>query len=178
MEDSDEYILQLPQNEIRIQLAPFWKRTAAYLIDLAIFYFIFFQIFMTVYISATGIPIGDANLLQEYMMFNPEIGVKLATGIVGSSFVFLFYFMVTEVYFGASFGKSIFKIRTTDLSGRNVDYWQSFVRSLTKTVLLPLLAFDIMSILWTNQKQRFSEILAGSKVIYSPQLEVIYKVYR
>ena len=142
MEESENYEITLPQDEVEITAAPLWKRTAAYLIDLAIFYFIFFQVFMVVYIAVTGIPLSDdINAFEKYIETNPQMAAKMLTGMVGASFVFLFYFVLTERVLGGSFGKQILKLKVVAINDEEVHYWQAFLRSLTKTIFLPLLVF-------------------------------------
>lgn len=177
-EGAEEYQFGLPQDEVEIEPAPILKRTFAYLIDLAIFYFIFFQIFMMIYINITGIPAaGSIGMFEAYIAENAEAATKVFTGFVGSLFVFLFYFMVTEKVLGASMGKHFLKLKVVALNNREITYWQAFVRNITKTVLFPFLVFDILGIFWTANKQRLSEMLAGTKVIYSGMLELVYEVF-
>ena len=178
MEESENYEITLPQEEVEIEKAPLWKRAVAYIIDLAVYYFIFFQIFMMIYIAATGIPFSeDVTAIQNYIEFNPELGVKMFTGFVGTTFVFLFYFVLTERVLGGSFGEMIMKLKVVAIDGEEISYWRAFLRNLTKSVFIPLLVFDVVTLFWTKEQQRLTEIISGTKVIYSPKLELVYEVY-
>jgi uncharacterized RDD family membrane protein YckC len=178
MEESENYEITLPQEEVEIEKAPLWKRAVAYIIDLAVYYFIFFQIFMMIYIAATGIPFSeDFTAVQNYMAVNPELSMKMFTGLVGTTFVFLFYFVLTERVLGGSFGEMIMKFKVVAVNGEGISYWQAFLRNLTKSIFIPLLIFDLVTMFWTKEHQRVTEIISGTKVIYSPKLELVYEVY-
>jgi uncharacterized RDD family membrane protein YckC len=178
MEDNEEYIVELPQQEVKTRHADVWRRAVAYLIDCVIFYFVFFQIFMLVFIPMAGIPMSeDLDVMERYIETNPSIGAKIFAGTVATSFVFLFYFMLSETILGASLGKSIMKLYVVDNEIKSITYQKAVIRNLTKTILLPLLLVDLSGLLWTNGRQRLTDSIAGTNVIYSPKLELEYEVY-
>ena len=171
-EDTEpEYEFKLPQEEVTVSDAPFWRRTLAYIIDCAFFYFVPFQIFMYIYLSKTGLLFSDIAGLQEYVMHNTSAQIKIMVGFVAVLFVFLFYFMLAEKNFKTTFGK---KIMGLEVSGK-LTYWNVFLRNLTKTVLFFVLPVDIAGLfVW---KQRFTEKISGTKVIYYIKLALSYEMF-
>jgi uncharacterized RDD family membrane protein YckC len=175
-EEPEGYSYNLPEGEIEIIDAPLWKRLAAYLIDTVFFYFVFFQIFIGIYISSIGIPL-DAGYteLSNYLATHPVASGKVLIGFFGAAIVYLFYFTMTEKEFGTTLGKWVMKLRVVSLSGNSLSYSQALVRNLTKTVLLPLLPIDALGVLITKEKQGFSDIITGTRVIYRGELGLEYE---
>jgi uncharacterized RDD family membrane protein YckC len=176
--EPESFSIHLPQQEVEITPAPFWKRTLAFIIDFALVYFVFFQLFMIIYASMTGLPIGgDVGALQSYMQLKPEISEKVFVTLVAGTFILLFYFTLMERVIGSTVGKKLLNLSVVSLHHNRINYVQAIIRNLTKSILLPLLVFDMIWIFFTKNKQRFSEIFAGTKVIYEPKLVLEYEVY-
>ena len=171
-EDTEpEYEFKLPQEEVTVSDAPFWRRTLAYAIDCAFFYFVPFQIFMYIYLSQTGLLFSDIAGLQEYLMHNISAQIKIMAGFVAALFVFLFYLMLAEKNFKTTFGK---KIMGLEVSGK-LTYWTVFLRNITKTIFVWALPIDLAGIFVC--RQRFTERISGTKVIYYIKLALSYEMF-
>lgn len=170
-----DFSYRLPQKEVEAEPAPLWRRIVAFLIDYVFVYIVFFQVFLLIYLSMAGIPdVSDVFALQNYASANTAVLAKMVVGTVVLFFIALFYFMLCETIFHATLGKKMLGLIVVSDSGK-LDYWQSFVRNLTKTILLPILVFDFVAIMFTEGRRRFTEILAATKVIYYPKLKLVYE---
>ncbi|MCD6575820.1 MAG: RDD family protein [Nanoarchaeota archaeon] len=168
-EESFEFIL--PEGEVGEQNAPFWRRAVAYVIDVFIFYFTFFQIFIAIYLPKVGFNLEEVDLVEQYVAASPDAALRLFVGLVVASFVLLFYFMILEVSFGTTIGKKLMGLR---VSGK-LNYINTFLRNLTKSVFVFLLPIDIIGIFLYGR--RFTESLSKTKVIYHNKLSVEYGVW-
>ena len=172
-EEPVEYVFDLPQEEVKIQNAPMLRRLGAFFIDALLIYFVFFQIFMLIYLPMIGFPAeAGMNELQEYFAANPAMMGKVAIGMFALLVIGLFYFTLTEKVFRKSLGKKMMGLEIVFKYDRN--YGRLLLRNLTKTILFPFLVIDLLGIFFNKNGQRFTEKLAGSKVIYEPKLNVIY----
>ncbi len=170
--DEGEYVFDIPQQEVDIQAAPFWRRVVAYLIDAIFFYFLPFQIFMAIYLPKVGLGFENVSAMQAYINAMPTAQMRLIVGFVAALFVFLFYFMLLEKNFKTTIGKKIMKLQ---IGGKKeLSYWDVFIRNLTKTVLFYLLPLDLLGIVF-NKGQRFSEKITNTKVIYFSPLSLVYE---
>lgn len=167
-----DYEFKLPQEEVSFAEAPFWRRMAAYLIDCAFFYFLPFQIFMYIYLSKTGLMFSDVSALQEYVAYSSSAQIKLIAGFVAVLFVFLFYFVLAEKNFKTTIGKKVMGLK---VSGKKMTYWTILLRNLTKTILFFAMPLDLIGIVFW--KQKISDIISGTKVIYYMKLALSYGMY-
>lgn len=163
----EQYTFRLPQRSVSAKPAPLLRRLLAYAIDFAIFYFILFPPFIMAYSSLRGIP---SEMLDNLVLSRGMEAMKIIALQFTSLTIFLFYFTITEAEFGASPGKILLGMQV-----QNAGYASSILRSLTKTVLLPLLPIDMLGLL-LKKNQRITELLSGTKVIYSKKLSLEFKV--
>ncbi len=169
LESVEKYNFEIPQNKVSYQKAPFWKRTLAYLIDCLFFYLIPFQIFMMIYLPKVGLGFDDMSEFEKYIMSSPELIGLLFIGLVSTLFIFLLYFMLVEKNFKTSIGKKLLKLKIK--SKNKLTYKDVFIRNITKTIFVFLLPIDLFGISITGQ--RFTEKIAGTKVIYYVRLLII-----
>ena len=172
IDDMGEYAFDFPQEEIDSQKAPFWRRAAAYLIDVTFFYFFLFQIFIAVYLPKVGLGLDDISAMGSYINSSPDASMRMIVGVVSSLFVFLAYFMLFEKNFGTTVGKKIMKIK---IDKKDMTYKDAFIRNLTKTILIFLLPLDLLGLALYGQ--RFTEKWTNTKVIYSGRLFLKYEVW-
>ncbi len=149
----------------------FWRRAIAYIIDATLFYFTFFQIFMLIYLPKAGFSLEDISTMSEYVAHSPDASFRFLIGLIGVSFVFLFYLAMFEKNFGTTIGKKIMRL---SISGE-LNYKNAFGRNLTKSILLPLLPFDVIGIFTSGE--RYTERLTKTKVIYHNDLSLNYGVW-
>lgn len=178
--DGDEpvYIYELPNEELKQAPAGFGRRFLAFAIDSALFYFVLFQIFFMIYASMAGIPVaGTPEAYTRFIMNNSAVYQKLVTGIIASGFVFLFYLVVSEKYFGATIGGHLMKLRVASTNQSELSFVRLVNRNITKSVLIPLLIIDMVPALFTEAKQRYTEIASNTKTVYVGKLELVYEGY-
>jgi len=144
----------------------FWRRAAAYVIDVFLFYFTFFQMFMLIYLPKAGFGLDDISTMSEYVAQSPDAAFRFLMGLVGVSFVLLFYLAMFEKNFGTTIGK---KVMGLSIEGK-LDYKNAFARNLTKSIFLPLLPFDLMGVFIDGNK--FTDKLTKTKVIYRNNLSL------
>ncbi len=78
----------------------------------------------------------------------------------------LLYFPASEVYNGATFGKSIMGLKVTTLSGAKPSWGQAFIRNISKIYWLLLLLDVIVGLaVQTDYRQKFSDKYAGTIVV-------------
>ena len=182
--DSDEKALEpeefeyvLPQKEIDLEAPPFWKRLAAYAIDLAIVYFLFYQIFLMIYLPRVGFPVTDnASQLEAFVSSNPTAYMQALVAVFMGLFLLWVYLSVCEKNLGYTFGKQILHIVTVSKAGKPLTYKQAFLRNLTKSVFFFLLPLDYLGSLFSKNRERISEYLSHTKVIYYKPLNLDYEV--
>jgi len=172
------YIYDLPDDEVKKESGPAWRRGLAFALDLVIFYFVFFQIFFMIYSYLAGIPVGGTAETYTRFILN-DLGTyqKLVTGLFASGFLMLFYFVVSEKYMGASLGEKIFKLKVVSTDNTKLGFGRLIVRNLTKSILLPLMIIDLVPIFFTKTKQRYTEWMSRTKVLYGGKLELVYEGY-
>jgi len=82
------------------------------------------------------------------------------------SLLFVFYNVVTEVMWGASFGKRFLHLKVVSKSGSRPDFAESFVRNISKIYWLLLLLDVIVGLAVTKgYQQKYSDKFMGTSVI-------------
>ena len=77
----------------------------------------------------------------------------------------IFYFPATEVYYGASIGKSVLGLKVTTLNGARPNWGQAFVRNVSKIYWVLLLLDVVVGLaIQTDYRQKFSDRYAGTVV--------------
>ena len=137
--------------------ANFWKRVAADLIDLTIYFILWIIIILTLGILATFIPMPD--LLQTLVV------------VIVSIACYLYYFVYTESsHTQATWGKQLFGLKVTDLAGKRVSFLRSLGRNLGALVSILTLGIGYLMCLWTQQKQCLHDKMENCLIIdKSPQ---------
>jgi uncharacterized RDD family membrane protein YckC len=178
--DGDEpvYIYGLPDDEVKQVKPGLFRRAGAYIIDLAIFYFIFFQIFFMIYSSMAGIPVGGTpQAYTTFILNNSAVYMKLITGVFASGFIFLCYLVVSEKYLGATPGGRMLGLKVISLDKTEMTFTRLINRNLLKSVLILFIILDSIPVFFTKNKQRYSEIVSGTKTVYGGKLELVYEGY-
>ncbi len=174
IENGEQYDFKLPQHELDFANAPAWRRAAAYLIDCLFFYVLLFQIFMMIYLPMVGLDFKNMSELEAYVAAVPGAMNLLIVGFVSSLFAFLVYFMLVEKNFNTSIGKKLMGLHIK--SKNKLTYKDTFFRNITKTVLFFMLPIDLLGML-DNKKQRITEKITGTKVIYHTKLFLIQEMW-
>lgn len=123
--------------------APLWMRFLAYILDSLIVIFI---------IS-----------LPFYYSFKLVKGYKPFLEIFWLTPLVIAYFAATEANFNASLGKMLVGLKVESLEGE-LEGWQAVTRNLTKFSPV-LLLLDTINCFLNEKDQRFSEVIAKTKVV-------------
>jgi|TARA_Y100000310_G_scaffold341870_1_gene442624 uncharacterized RDD family membrane protein YckC len=135
-------------------VAPFWKRVIAYIIDILIIN------------SIVVLPFRDSlnEIYKGEMLFkvsfNDIKSVLLMSMII--AILSLIYWVVLEYRIQQTIGKHIMNIYVISMT-KKINFSQIIIRNVTK-ISLPLLILDILYML-NNKSQRYTEKLSNTKVI-------------
>ncbi len=145
-----------------IVLASWIDRFIAWLID-----FIIVSIGLGILFAAISIPFWIA-FPQMFESVNMNILFRNGGGqwpsYIISSLVFMAYWIYFESSRGQSLGKKLLHLKTTDLTGKNIDVKTALIESFGKAFLLP---FDVILgwIFTNNKRQRIFNRASGTIVI-------------
>lgn len=166
------YIYGLPGKKIKLETAPLFKRSLAFLADLFLFYIIIYTPFMQIYLGQLGITITPETV--RYLIMSEEVRYYflIATSIL--SVIIVMYFTLMEYFFGMSAGKLFLKLRVMSAKGKKISFLQALVRNIPKNLLFLFTVLPIDCItLFTEKKQRLTEIMMGTRVISIPEFELV-----
>ncbi|MCW1296737.1 MAG: RDD family protein [Candidatus Parvarchaeota archaeon] len=166
--EAEEYVFSLPQEQVKFKPSPITKRILAYLIDITFFYFTFFSLYMSIFISFFGFSedIDFANLFLN----DPTMMNRFAIAVYLSSMILLLYFVLFEKE-GGSIGKKILRLRVMGENG--LSHEQLLIRNLTKTLLFPLLPIDLLGMMFTGKK--FTDQIAKTNVYEQEKLDIVFE---
>jgi uncharacterized RDD family membrane protein YckC len=128
--------------------APFGERVAAKLIDIV----------MVVAFTGTLAGLTGLFLPQDAWFI-----AALVIVMIGSSFVFGAYTVISEHVWGNTVGKRAMKLRVVRESGTRISLGQSLVRQLP--MFLQVYMIDVLFALFTDRKQRAFEMLSKTRVV-------------
>lgn len=163
-----EYSISLPEDELLPSSAQLTKRALAFILDLLIFNLVIYSPFMTAFHASSGIT--DEVLTIEYVTLNPKV-MGAVVGALGASLVLLLtYFALLEYFFGATIGKKFLGIKVMSKEHSLTTF---FARNLFKSLLLPILPFDLIGIAFSKSKQRFIDNALGVSVLSIGRIQLI-----
>lgn len=150
--------------DLELTLAPFGKRLAAWLIDLAIMIAYTFGFFRFVMPETSGSE-SFATLI----------------GMLGVGVPIMLYHFLQEVFFsGQSLGKRALRIRVVDMQGNEPTISQSLLRQVLRLVdiLMTSGMCALISALVTKNAQRVGDLVAGTVVIENkPKASITETIY-
>ncbi|HMK45385.1 MAG TPA: RDD family protein [Methanocella sp.] len=131
----------------------FWRKTAAYAIDLIIITLIFSMIFLPIIILSE-----IANLMPP-----ASSPVYLLTFIA----IPFFYFILLEGYFGTTIGKYVLGLRIVKTDGTMIGFKEAVLRNITTTPWFLVIVFDvlIMLLFFSRERQRAFDRVADTTVV-------------
>ncbi|MBN1503381.1 RDD family protein [Candidatus Woesearchaeota archaeon] len=157
--------LELPKKRKIVADASPIKRILAFIIDLFIIEFVIGSPFSG---AISGIMPNSTNL-SEYrsMAANPSLSDRFYWLFLAMFFLIFLYFVVFEAKLHQTPGKMIMKLYVRGIQKKNtLSIWQICLRNL---IFLPIFPFILLwvvdPIFLLVKKQRFSDILAKTKVI-------------
>ncbi len=128
-----------------IELAPFWRRALAFLLDsvLILITFVLIIASATLIYVAVGRRMGHNNPVSNIQIHPEKMNFRTKDGTVvahlGDESVHLLYYTVTPIFYfglfnwrtqGRSPGKALFRIRIVSIVHRRLTFWHSMERAL------------------------------------------------
>lgn len=151
--------------------AGFWKRLAAYIIDVIVLYLPNMLI-----MNAFGEDAAQTTLQQALLAAgtNPDI-VLAAYGhyyetmhvalALTSLLAWLYFALCESSAWQATVGKLAMGIRVTDLQGRRISFPRALGRYAAKILSVMILLLGFLMVAWTRRKQGLHDMLANTLVL-------------
>lgn len=149
-----EHGIETPEHvEVRLELAGAGSRTAAWLIDLVILFFVVVTLTVTVLAAAIS------------RMSGPAAGWVFAIAVLIYSFLLVGYFAIWEAATGGRTpGKQALGLRTVMDTGKRVTVTAAVIRALLLLLDFPLLIAPVMMVFHRSNK-RLGDVAAGTLVV-------------
>jgi uncharacterized RDD family membrane protein YckC len=151
--------------------AGFWKRFAAYIIDVIVLY-----IPNLLIMKAFGEDAAQATLQQAMLAAGPNPDTLLAAyghyyeamhvaiGLT-SLLAWLYFALCESSAWQATVGKLAMGIRVTDLQGRRISFPRALGRYAAKILSAMILLLGFLMVAWTRRKQGLHDMLANTLVL-------------
>lgn len=151
--------------------AGFWKRLAAYIVDVLVLY-----IPNLLIMKAFGEDAAQATLQQAMLTAGPNLDALVAAygryyetmhvAIALTTLLAWLYFALCESSaWQATVGKLAMGIRVTDLQGRRISFPRALGRYAAKILSAMILLLGFLMIAWTRRKQGLHDLLANTLVL-------------
>jgi uncharacterized RDD family membrane protein YckC len=150
---------------VTLRYASFWRRLAAFVIDMALCIVVVFPITVLAVVLSNQVPERDpqgTELVLAGVLLAIVFGIGFA--VVG---LFVFYFPILEGRFGRTVGKRLLGLRVIKEIGTPVGFKEAFLRRLS--FYFDFFALDALFILFTARRQRALDIIARTVVIREPK---------
>mgnify|MGYP000448170878 CR=1 FL=1 len=146
-------------SETPLTLAGYWRRGAAFLLDMAVL-----SVVCGLYFAVVA-AVGATYIFYsaEAHFHNAIAAVVTILGGIAFGGVFLLYFPIAEGRFGRTLGKAAFGLYTVKENGLPVGYKEAFLRRLT--LYFNIIWLDALFALFTAKRQRAFDIIAKTIVI-------------
>ena len=151
--------------------AGFWKRVAAYILDVIVLYIPNMLIMKvmggdaaqeTMKQAMIAAP-GDLNaMMAAYHQFYATMGVAM---IITTILAWLYFAVCESSPWQATLGKLALGIRVTDLHGNRISFPHALVRYLAKFLSVLTLGIGFMMAGWTQRKQGLHDMLVRTLVL-------------
>ena len=104
------------------------------------------------------------------LIVNPISFINILGFTFGMGLLYILYFPVAEVTYGASIGKSLLGLKVVTKSGKRLNFEKAFIRNVTKIHQI-LLLFDVIGglITSTDLNQKYTDKIAGTAVTTAKQ---------
>lgn len=139
---------------IAVEYAGFWKRFAAYFLDMIIVNIVSFVIsFILGFIVGAAVGNGyDSDLLTLFII--PIILI----------FEWLYFALMESSSKQATLGKQALRIIVTDLEGKRISFGRATGRFISKLFSVIIIFFGYIMIAFTKKKQGLHDMIAGTLV--------------
>ena len=134
--------------------AGFFKRTAAYIIDMVIYgivsYIIAFLFALVAFFTAA----------------NPDgVGFSVVSSLFTLGCYLVYYVWAESSAWQATIGKKIMGLKVTDIYGRRISFWRSLGRNFGMVISGIILLIGYLMCFWTQKKQCLHDKMAGCLVV-------------
>lgn len=146
-------------SQVKLTLAGYWRRGAAFLLDMAIIMAVGGLYFAVV--AALGA--DDIFFSDNWRFNNTMTAVVTILGGIAFGGVFLLYFPIAEARFGRTPGKAAFGLRVVKENGLAAGYKEAFLRRLS--IYFNIWWLDALFMFFTAKRQRAFDIIAKTIVI-------------
>ena len=102
------------------------------------------------------------------LLVSKDMGITLVVWVVLS----LLYFILLDVYWGATIGKNVMGLVVQTEKGGKVSLTQSFIRNISKIVFFPVFLDWIIAMVTSGEdpRQKFTDRIAKTTVIQTRQI--------
>jgi uncharacterized RDD family membrane protein YckC len=148
------------------ELAGFWRRYGANLLDMVILYIIFMLVLLiAVVIDLIGVAVTSSGSSSNIFGNAFGIGV-ICIGYGFCALIVLFYFAWFESSrFQATPGKLAVGMIVVDLKGNRISFGKAIIRTLSKIISGLILYIGFIMIGFTEKRQGLHDMIAGTTVV-------------
>lgn len=142
-------------------MAGFWWRLLAYVLDyiiLAVFIFLLTMVVVTILIT-TGVMSATFDFDRE------DTETKLITNLIGIVCNIFYHSVCEATRLRGSLGKLALKLSVVDINGNNLTFRQALSRNIGKVASAFALGIGFLSVLWDPNKQAWHDQWAKTYVI-------------
>lgn len=146
--------------EVSLVYAGFWRRLAAFAIDMLLIFLVLGTVLSISAILANLVPREPRGF--EILVGAVLIALIIGFVLVGFGTVFL-YFPILEGRFGQTLGKRLLGLRVLKESGMKIGYREAFLRRIS--YYFEVIVVDALFIPFTEKRQRAFDIVARTVVV-------------
>ena len=153
--DDERIEIELPSENIKptagdFSIASIQERFSAFFIDLTVLYFLYsISLLIYCYTFIEVPPFLIPLLSKQGLIFH---GVVIL--------IFLLYFLISEMFFGVTIGKSICRLSIRMTDGRPAGKFASLIRTILRPIDVLLLPINMFVIEKTSWSQKIGDILS------------------
>ena len=165
----EEAFSRIPAIENEIQLAPLWRRGAAFLLDVFPAACLSLPIMVKLFPEMVSDPAFSQTVFQSLSSENgdPAIEPYIIASFFCLSWTLVVYLTVCEVFFATTPGKRVLSIRVIDHQGRRPGVRQAVTRNVIRLLEWygNLIFIVLVLLFFTNKRQRLGDLLARTLVV-------------
>ncbi len=141
-----------------LQVAPLWRRTLAYLIDIScVGLLVYICLFLSIiFFSVFGIVSSASNC-------------AIYAGIFLTVIFDCYYWMHNETGRTYSVGKKFLGLEVVSLTGTRVTAKQCLIRTVFRWIECLTIVPCLITVSSNNKRQRLGDFLSGTMVVYAPK---------
>jgi uncharacterized RDD family membrane protein YckC len=137
---------------VPVRYGGFWRRFAAYVIDIILVYIISFVV---------GLVVG---LILVFARVNSDL-ITVAAAVVGVAIALLYYPLQESSEAQATLGKRALDVKVTDLNGQRISFLRALGRMFAKLLSGLLFCIGYIMAAFTSKKQALHDKIAGTLVV-------------